>query len=69
MSSGKLHTKKAQGKQRGIVCASLERKRLGGGGNYSSMTPCDGTELGIVSLSLTQISKPDLLSLWECSPS
>lgn len=68
MSSGKLPYQEGAGKI-GIVFASLKRKRLGGGGNYSSMTPCDGTELGIMSLSLTWISKPDLPSLWECSPS
>ena len=53
------HTKKAQGKGRGIAFVSLEQKRLGRRGITASR---DGADLGTVSLSLTQISKPDLLS-------
>lgn len=50
---------KAQGKRRGIAFASLEQEAQ----RREMQASHDGADLGTVSLSLTQISKPDLLSL------
>lgn len=66
--------KKAHGKWKGIAFASLERKRLGGEkiifrGQPVMEPPLQHrADLGIVSLSLTQRSKPDLdplLGMWS----